>query len=46
LRRGSEYAQLYSIAFDPTGNFLACSSDSGTIHIFGLKLMENEKKEA
>lgn len=45
LRRGSEYAQIYSIAFDPSGLFLACSSDSGTIHIFGLKLSEEEKKD-
>lgn len=36
LRRGSEYANIYSIAFDMTASWLACSSDSGTIHIFSL----------
>ncbi|EGR27531.1 WD repeat domain phosphoinositide-interacting protein 3 [Ichthyophthirius multifiliis] len=36
LRRGSEYAQIYSIAFHPKGKYVACSSDSGTIHIFML----------
>jgi WD40 repeat protein len=37
LRRGSEYATIYSIAFDLNSEWLACSSDSGTVHIFGLR---------
>lgn len=37
LRRGMEYAQIFSLCFDPTGFWLACSSDSKTIHIFSLK---------
>lgn len=36
MRRGSEKAEIYSIAFDPTSTFLACSSDRGTIHIFSI----------
>ena len=36
LRRGSEQATIYSIAFDLNSQFLSCSSDSGTIHIFDL----------
>lgn len=36
VRRGSEKAEIYSIAFDPTSTFLACSSDRGTIHIFSI----------
>lgn len=32
-----EQALIYSICFDPTGSWLACSSDSKTIHIFSLK---------
>ena len=36
LRRGTEKAEIYSLAFDPTGKFLACSSDRKTIHIFIL----------
>lgn len=42
LRRGSEYATIYSIAYDIKSQWLACSSDSGTIHIFALKLTEEE----
>lgn len=42
MRRGSEYATIYSIAYDLRSNWLACSSDSGTIHIFGLKSTPEE----
>lgn len=42
LRRGSEYATIYSIAFDINSQWLACSSDSGTVHIFGLKKIGEE----
>lgn len=45
VRRGSEYAQIYSIAFETLGRWLACSSDSGTIHIFSLKISEQEKED-
>jgi WD40 repeat protein len=50
LRRGSEKAEIYSIAFDINSKYLACSSDRGTIHIFVLKNEENnnnneERKE-
>lgn len=37
LRRENEYAMIFSIAFEPSGGFMACSSDSGTIHIFCMK---------
>ena len=36
LRRGTEKAEIYSLAFDPNGKFLACSSDRKTVHIFIL----------
>jgi WD40 repeat protein len=36
LRRGSDRAEIYSLAFSPTTEWLACSSDKGTIHIFSL----------
>lgn len=29
-------AEVYSIAFNATSTFLACSSDKGTVHIFAL----------
>ncbi len=34
LRRGADKAEIQSISFDGTGNWLACSSDKGTIHVF------------
>lgn len=36
LRRGADRAEIYSIAFNPTLEWLATSSDKGTIHIFAL----------
>jgi WD40 repeat protein len=36
LRRGTDRAEIYCIAFNPTTSFLACSSDKGTVHIFSL----------
>jgi len=42
LRRGFEYAQIYSLAFDPFEKWLAISCDSGTIHIFNLKKKKGE----
>jgi WD40 repeat protein len=37
VRRGADKAEIFSIAFNPTSQWLACSSDRGTIHIFALK---------
>jgi hypothetical protein len=37
LRRGTDQAEIYCLAFDPISKFLASSSDKGTIHIFGIK---------
>ena len=37
VRRGADKAEIYSIAFSPTTQWLACSSDRGTIHIFALR---------
>mmetsp|Transcript_23786 Transcript_23786/g.57653 ORF Transcript_23786/g.57653 Transcript_23786/m.57653 type:complete len:374 (-) Transcript_23786:139-1260(-) len=37
LRRGADRAEIYSICFDPTSEWLAVSSDHGTIHIFKLR---------
>jgi len=42
LRRGSEYAQISCIAFD--SNWLACSSDTCTVHVFSLKDAPKETK--
>lgn len=37
LRRGTDPATLYCINFSADSDFLCCSSDKGTIHIFALK---------
>lgn len=36
VRRGSKQAHIYSIAFSDDSNFICCSSDTGTIHVFSL----------
>jgi len=36
VRRGTERAEIYSIAFNSNSSLLACSSDRGTVHIFSL----------
>ena len=37
LRRGADKAEIFSIAFDATSQWLAVSSDKGTVHVFKLK---------
>ena len=44
LRRGSDRADIYSIAFNAKTTFLACSSDKGTVHIFSLQKKNNPEK--
>ena len=36
LRRGHEYVIIFSLCFDFEDNWQACTSDSGTIHIFNI----------
>lgn len=36
LRRGIDPATIYSLAFSPSGDFLACTSDKSTLHIFDV----------
>jgi len=42
FRRGNEYAHIFSLSFDNSGRWLACSSDSGTIHIFALNVDQQQ----
>eukprot|EP00850_Spirogloea_muscicola_P005106 SM000023S07562 [mRNA] locus=s23:174039:176385:+ [translate_table: standard] len=37
LRRGADRAEIYSLSFSPTAQWLALSSDKGTVHVFALK---------
>jgi hypothetical protein len=47
VRRGANAAEIFSLAFSSTAQWLAVSSDKGTVHVFGLKVNssvpENEK---
>lgn len=36
IRRGADRAEIYSLCFSPNSQFLACSSDKGTVHVFAL----------
>ncbi|EOA27261.1 hypothetical protein CARUB_v10023380mg [Capsella rubella] len=38
LRRGADRADIYSLAFSSNAQWLAASSDKGTVHVFGLKI--------
>ncbi|XP_050437315.1 WD repeat domain phosphoinositide-interacting protein 4-like [Adelges cooleyi] len=46
LRRGSDPATLYCINFSPDSEFLCCSSDKGTVHIFALKDSDLNRKSS
>ena len=37
LRRGAEKVDVYSIAFNAASDWLAVSSDKGTVHVFSLR---------
>ncbi|XP_075509439.1 autophagy-related protein 18a [Primulina tabacum] len=41
VRRGADRAEIYSLAFSPTSQWLAVSSDKGTVHVFSLKATAN-----
>lgn len=38
VRRGADRAEIYSLAFSANNQWLAVSSDKGTIHVFNLKI--------
>ncbi|RHN48929.1 putative transcription factor WD40-like family [Medicago truncatula] len=38
VRRGANAAEIYSLAFSSTAQWLAVSSDKGTVHVFSLKV--------
>lgn len=41
LRRGAENVDIYSIAFNLASDWLAVSSDKGTVHVFSLRRGED-----
>ena len=38
MRRGAEKAEIYSLAFSSNAQWLAASSDKGTVHVFCVKV--------
>lgn len=38
VRRGAERAEIYSLAFSSGAQWLAVSSDKGTVHVFSIKV--------
>ncbi|KAK9919869.1 hypothetical protein M0R45_028443 [Rubus argutus] len=38
VRRGADRAEIHSLAFSSTAQWLAVSSDKGTVHVFSLKV--------
>jgi len=43
LRRGTENHFILSLTFNATSDWIACTSDTGTVHVF--RVGDNEKKE-
>ncbi|KAL4572107.1 hypothetical protein LXL04_018876 [Taraxacum kok-saghyz] len=41
VRRGADRAEIHSLAFSPTAEWLAVSSDKGTIHVFSITPLDN-----
>lgn len=37
LRRGSDYADVYCINFNPSGSLVCCVSDKGTLHVWAAR---------
>ena len=46
LRRGTDQALLYCINFSPRDEWICCSSDKGTVHIFALQDYRLNKRSA
>ncbi|BAF16674.1 autophagy-related protein 18d [Oryza sativa Japonica Group] len=43
VRRGLDRAEIYSIALSPNVQWLAVSSDKGTVHVFSLRVKDAEE---
>jgi len=44
VRRGADRAEIYSLAFNSNYQWLACSSDKGTVHIFSINPKDKKDK--
>ena len=45
VRRGADPANIMDIALDPLKQFVSCSSDKGTIHVFSTGEGEGVKNK-
>lgn len=45
LRRGQHFAQLFSLRFSPDSNYLSCSSDQGTLHVFNVDSSKRDEMQ-
>ncbi|TKY61801.1 Autophagy-related protein 18a [Spatholobus suberectus] len=45
VRRGANAAEIYSLAFSSTAQWLAVSSDKGTVHVFSLKVNSSNPEQ-
>ena len=43
VRRGTDNAEIYCICFDKGCNYIACTSDRGTVHVFYIGKEEGDK---
>lgn len=43
VRRGTDNAEIYCISFDSGYNYIACTSDRGTVHVFYIGKEEGDK---
>lgn len=46
LRRGAEKVDIYSISFNMKSDWLAVSSDKGTIHVFSLRMSSDMNQKS
>ncbi|KAJ1435691.1 WD40/YVTN repeat-like-containing domain superfamily [Sesbania bispinosa] len=46
VRRGANAAEICSLAFSSTAQWLAVSSDKGTVHVFGLKINSSDMESS
>lgn len=45
LRRGAERAVIFSLSFSLNAQWLAVSSDKGTVHVFSLKVESAQRNK-
>jgi len=45
LRRGADPARIYSLSFSPTAEWLALTSDKGTLHVFSLATAKSKDEK-